>query len=202
MDILISSIIGYFIGSFPTAFLILKYNNGLDIRKEGSGNVGTLNSFEVTNSKLVGLSVLIIDVVKGILSVILVKILISDLFFLQMLALLFAVFGHCYSVWLKFKGGRGLATAFGGLLLLSPIIAAIWFVVWKISHKLIKDIHLANVLASTSVIILAIIFSSSINNLSFVKAETSFTFTFSVSLLMLIILSTHVKPLIDLLNKK
>lgn len=202
MDILISSIIGYFIGSFPTAFLILKYNNDLDIRNEGSGNVGTLNSFEVTNSKLVGLSVLLIDIVKGIISVILVKFLISDLFFLQMLALLFAVFGHCYSVWLKFKGGRGLATAFGGILLLSPIIAVIWFVVWKISHKFIQEIHLANILASISVVILSIIFSSSLNNLSFVKAETSFTFTFSVSLLMLIILSTHVKPLIDLLNKK
>ncbi len=202
MNILISAIIGYFIGSFPTAYLILKYNNGLDIRNEGSGNVGTLNSFEVTNSKLVGLSVLLIDVIKGIISVVIVKLFISDQFFLQMLALLFAVFGHCYSVWLKFKGGRGLATALGGILLLSPIIAVIWFVVWKIFHKYKQDIHLANILATISVILLSIIFSSSLNKLSFVKADTSFIFTFSVSLLMLIILSKHIKPLIDLLNKK
>lgn len=202
MEILLSSIIGYLIGSFPTAYLVLKHNNGLDIRNEGSGNVGTLNSYEVTNSKLVGLGVLIIDIVKGIFSVILVKFLISDQFVIQMISLLFAVFGHCYSVWLKFKGGRGLATAFGGIILLSPIIAVIWFAAWKILHIYKRDIHLANISATIVVIILSIIFSSSLNNLSFVKAETSFIFTFSVSLLMLIILSKHIKPLIDLLNKK
>ena len=56
MDILLSAFIGYIIGSIPTAYLILKKKSGLDIRNEGSGNVGTLNSYEVTNSKKIGSS--------------------------------------------------------------------------------------------------------------------------------------------------
>ena len=202
MDILLSAFIGYVLGSIPTAYLILKKNNGIDIRNEGSGNVGTLNSYEVTNSKLVGLSVLIIDVLKGILSVLIVAYFINDQFVFPMLSLIFAVFGHCYSIWLKFKGGRGLATAFGGLLTLSPLIILIWFISWKIIHKWKGDIHLANIGASIFVIFISTILSVSLNKLSFVQADTSFIFTFSVSLLMIIILSKHIKPLKDLLNRK
>lgn len=200
MNILLSAFIGYIIGTFPTAYLILKKKRGLDIRKEGSGNVGTLNSFEITNSKKIGASVLIIDILKGILSITIVKYLIDDSFNSQITALIFAVIGHCYSIWIKFKGGRGLATAAGGALLISPIILVIWAFFWKLIHLLKKDIHLANILATFSVIICSIIFNNSLNEISIVKADTSFIFSFSVSLLMLIILSKHITPLKDYLK--
>ncbi|MCW8849100.1 MAG: glycerol-3-phosphate acyltransferase, partial [Melioribacteraceae bacterium] len=102
--------------------------------------------------------------------------------------------------WIKFKGGRGLATAAGGALLISPIILVIWASSWKLIHIIKKDIHLANILATFSVIICSIIFNNWLNQISIVKADSGIIFTFSVSLLMLIILSKHVKPLKDYLK--
>ena len=200
MEILLSIIIGYFLGSFPTAYLILKIRRGIDIRTEGSGNVGTLNSFEVTNSKKIGILVLVIDVLKGMLSVVFVKYLIGDHYNLQITALLFAVLGHCYSIWIKFKGGRGLATAAGGILLISPIILIIWILSWKLIHLIKKNIHIANILATFSVIICSILFSNLLNKFSIVSADSGIIFSFSVSLVMIIILSKHINPLKDYLQ--
>lgn len=201
MNILLSAFIGYIVGTFPTAYLILKKKRGIDIRKEGSGNVGTLNSFEITNSKRIGLAVLIIDIFKGMISVVIVKYFIDDQFIYQITSLIFAVIGHCYSVWIKFKGGRGLATAAGGALLISPVIIIIWAFFWKLFHLIKKDIHLSNILATFSVIICSIIFNNSLNEISIVKADSGIIFTFSVSLLMLIILSKHIEPLKDYFKK-
>jgi glycerol-3-phosphate acyltransferase PlsY len=69
MEYLISSLIGYMLGSFPSAYILLKKTKGTDITKEGSGNVGAMNSFEVTNSKLIGISVFVLDFIKGIASI-------------------------------------------------------------------------------------------------------------------------------------
>lgn len=197
----ISIIIGYFLGSIPTAYILLKLVKGIDIRNEGSGNVGTLNSFEVTNSKKIGITVLIIDLLKGILSVIIIKAFYGEQFLLPFLALLSAVFGHCYSIWLKFKGGRGLATAAGGALFISPIILLLAIVFWLIFYKWKKDIHLANIASAILIIFTVIIFGVQLNNLSLPPAETSFIFGFFLSLLMLIILSKHWEPLLNLLKK-
>ena len=202
LEIFISTVIGYLIGSIPSAYLILKFIKGKDIRNLGSGNVGTLNSYEVTNSKKIGISVLISDTMKGILSVLIVKYGIGNEFLYLVSSLTAAVLGHCYSIWLKFKGGRGLATAAGGSLILSPLILLFWLLSWYIVHKLKKDIHLANVSATIIVIILVSVFSSFINSFTYPSAESNFIFVFSISLLMIIILSKHIEPIKDLLRKK
>ncbi len=198
---IISALIGYLFGSLPTAFLILKKKLGLDIRSEGSGNVGTLNSYEVSNSKKIGFSVFIIDFLKGILSVLIVREFFGNQFPFLITALLASVLGHCYSIWLKFKGGRGLATAAGGMLVVSPIVVLIWLVCWIIIYKIKNDIHLANILASISVIIMVIFFNQILNNISFFPSNSNFIFSFSLSLLMLIILSKHWEPLKIILKK-
>ncbi len=202
MEVLIAIITGYFIGSIPTAFIILKVSRGLDIRKEGSGNVGTLNSYEVTNSKIIGVVVLIIDALKGLLSVVIINYLFNDQFVYSMISLLSAVFGHCYSIWLKFKGGRGLATFGGGTLVISPIINAIWGISWLILYKGKKDIHFANIGASIAVILSVIFFADLLNKLSFPSAKESIIFSFYLSLLMLIILSKHWEPFKVLIKNK
>jgi glycerol-3-phosphate acyltransferase PlsY len=202
MEVLIAIITGYFIGSIPTAFIILKISRGLDIRKEGSGNVGTLNSYEVTNSKIIGVVVLIIDALKGLLSVVIINYLFNDQFVYTMISLLSAVFGHCYSIWLKFKGGRGLATFGGGTLVISPIINAIWGISWLILYKGKKDIHFANIGASIAVILSVIFFADLLNKLSFPSAKESIIFSFYLSLLMLIILSKHWEPFKVLIKNK
>ncbi|MFA5804679.1 MAG: glycerol-3-phosphate acyltransferase [Melioribacteraceae bacterium] len=124
MNYFISLTIGYLIGSFSTAFIILKKFHGLDITQTGSGNVGALNSFRVTKSKRIFLLVLIIDFFKGFLSVILTILLFGQEFIFPMLSITAAVFSHCYSPWLK--GGKGLATATGGSIGLSIPIFVIW----------------------------------------------------------------------------
>jgi acyl phosphate:glycerol-3-phosphate acyltransferase len=200
MSIIISVSIGYLLGSIPTAFIILKFRRGIDIRNEGSGNVGTLNSYEVTNSKKIGLVVLFIDSLKGFLSVVVIKIFFGDQFLLPMFSLLFAVLGHCYSAWLKFRGGRGLATAAGGALALAPLILILWGLFWLVIHKLRNDIHISNISATALIIFSAVFFSNSLNKLSFPPAESNFIFGFSLSLLMLIILSKHSEPIKFLLK--
>lgn len=200
MNILISAIIGYFLGSIPSAFIILKVRRGVDIRNEGSGNVGTLNSYEVSNSKKIGFLVLMTDMLKGVSSVVLIKIFFGETFLLPMISLLFSVFGHCYSIWLKFKGGRGLATAAGGALVLSPIILVIWGISWVVFNRWKKDIHFANIAATILVLLCALFISNYLNKLSIPPADTSFIFGFSLSLLMLIILSKHWYPLIELVK--
>ena len=112
--LIFSSIIGFLLGSFPTGFIFLKKAKGVDITKEGSGNVGAMNSFEVSNSKLIGYSVFLIDFLKGSASVLIPSFLFPDQFIFPAISLLFAVFSHCYNPWLNFKGGRGLSTAAGG----------------------------------------------------------------------------------------
>ncbi len=115
MEYLISSVAGYLFGSLPTAYLVLKRSKNIDITESGTGNVGAMNSYEITNSKMIGILVFLIDALKGILSVILMKIIFPGEFVFPALALVFAVFSHCFNPWLKFKGGRGLATAAGGV---------------------------------------------------------------------------------------
>ena len=149
MEYLISSIIGYLLGSFPSAYILLKKTRGTDITNEGSGNVGAMNSFEITNSKLIGFSVFFIDFLKGACSGFIPVLLFPDKFIYPALALLFAVFSHCYNPWIKFKGGRGLATAAGGAAVIFPFLLVVWAVLWVIFYVMRKDILLANI-SSTS----------------------------------------------------
>lgn len=156
MHYLISLIIGFLLGSFPTAYILLKKNKGIDITSTGSGNVGAMNSYEITNSKLFGIIVLIIDALKGLLSVIVVKMIYPESFFLPSIALIFAIFSHCYNPWLQFKGGRGLATAAGGTVVLFPFLLVVWIVLWTIFYILKKDIHIANIAATVFSILLVL----------------------------------------------
>jgi len=202
MDYILSAIFGYFLGSLPTAYILLKKTKGVDIRYQGSGNVGTFNSLKVTNSKLIAITVLIIDLLKGILSVLIIKYFFGNTFLLPAISLIFAVLGHCFSVWLKFKGGRGLATAAGGSIALAPIILFLWLLFWVIMYILKKNIHLANIIA-TGLVFLASIFNyNSLNSYSFPPATKSIIFGFSISLIMFIILIKHWEPFIDYIKNQ
>ena len=135
---------GYLIGSIPTAFLVVRRTAGVDIRQSGSRNVGGFNAFTVTRSKSIGYLVGVLDGVKG-LAAVFVAGLTGEMVSLQMLALFGAVLGHNYPVWLRFKGGRGLATACGGLFLIGVSYTAVWCTLWALVYFLRKDILFANV---------------------------------------------------------
>jgi len=202
MNYLISLTIGYLIGSFPTAFIILKMSRGLDITQTGSGNVGALNSFRVTKSKRIFLLVLIIDFLKGLLSALITILIFGPEFIFPMLSIIAAVFSHCYSPWLNLKGGKGLATATGGTLGLSVPIIIIWIFMWGVLYQFKRDINFASVYASIMTALSSVFGFSLMNKFSYFHAHSNFEFGFLVTIVMLIIISKHSSPLKERLMKK
>jgi len=199
MEYLISSTIGYLLGSFPSAYILLKKTKGRDITKEGSGNVGAMNSFEVTNSKLIGFSVFLIDFLKGLGSTLVPVLLFPNEFAYPALSLLFSVFSHCYNPWIDFKGGRGLATAAGGAAFMFPFLLAVWSVIWAIFYVTKKNIILANI--SSTVLSLLVVFGTS-------KIAVKYAYPQPVNLGILLLVSSavliiifikHIEPLKELI---
>ena len=117
MDILIIGIISYLMGSIPFGLLLTKIFLKKDIRDIGSGNIGATNVLRAGN-KTVGYITLSLDILKSIVPVIFVKIYYTDFLYLASLC---AFIGHVFPVWLKFKGGKGVATYVGILFALSLI---------------------------------------------------------------------------------
>jgi len=130
--LILISVVSYLIGSFPTAYLLVKKFTAKDIREVGSGNVGAMNvarALKEKSKKLTAigfLAVLIIDMAKGALAVFLApKILLGSLIAL-ILAAFFVILGHNYSIFLKFSGGRGAACLIGILVYLDKLSFLVW----------------------------------------------------------------------------
>ena len=195
MNYFIVAVISYLFGSIPTAYLLIKYKYNKDIREEGSGNVGTLNSFEVSKSKLIGLITLTVDFSKGLISVLIAKNIDGNNFSLVIVALIFAVLGHCFNPWLKFKGGRGLATAAGGAIIFSPAILIIWLVLWIIAYIFKKNVHFANISAIVLSLALALDSAKFFNKFTFPPAGHLYQFQIGISILFIILLIKHWEPI-------
>ena len=202
MEYLISSTIGYLLGSFPSAYILLKMTKGTDITKEGSGNVGAMNSFEVTNSKMIGISVFLLDFLKGIASVLIPKFIFPDEFSYPAISLLFAVFSHCYNPWLNFKGGRGLSTAAGGAAFLFPFLLGVWAVLWAAVYVMRKNIILANI--SSTVLSLFVVFATSdiAVKYAFPQPVNSGLLLLVSSAVLIIIFIKHIEPLKELISEQ
>lgn len=170
LKIIAGLLISYLLGSIPTAYLFGKVFQGLDLRQHGSGNLGATNAFRVLG-KRAGIMVLFIDIFKGTLAVLLAKKLfyshhvdISLNLYLCISAIC-AVCGHNWTVFLKFKGGKGIATSLGVLIAFSIIIpkfvflvlcvVALWFVIFVASGY----VSLASVIASLCLPLFSVIFS-------------------------------------------
>lgn len=148
----------YFIGSIPFAYLLVRAIAGKDIRREGSGNVGAMNSFDITGSKVLGIVVMLLDALKGSVAVILAIEYFGDEDTIKQVATLFVVLGHCYPIWLKFHGGRGLATTTGATVLFVPSLLIAWCIVWVSAWFYSKKIHFCNISATFCVILIEPIF--------------------------------------------
>ena len=202
MEYLLSSIIGYLFGSIPTAYLLLKKTKGIDITKSGTGNVGAMNSYEVTNSKMIGVIVLIIDFLKGMLPAIIVLLLFESSFFIASLAVLFAIFSHCFNPWLGFKGGRGLATAAGGTAIIFPFLPVAWIVFWIIVYLIKKDIHIANILATVLSLLSILGFPDYIIQFAYPQPVLVNELLLFTSAGLLIIFIKHIEPLKEIISNK
>ena len=201
MQYLISIITGYVIGSIPTAYLLLKITKGIDIRKSGSGNVGAFNSLETSKSKVIGLLVLLIDFAKGFFTAFFLMVLFTNSFILPAIGVCAAVLSHNYNPWLKFKGGRGLATAAGGATSIFPFLLIIWCTLWTISFLYKRNVILANVSATVLSFFLVI---SSINiaiKYTYPPAVTNIELILFSCILLLLILTKHIIPFKDEIKK-
>lgn len=149
---------GYLVGSIPVAYLLVKRSSNIDIREAGSGNVGSFNAFFVTRSKTLGLATGILDGAKGLAAVLLAGYFVGPILGIQAFALFGAIAGHNYPVWLRFKGGRGLATAAGGLFAFGFSYTMVWCTVWALAKKSGRDILTSNLIALfTTPLILAFV---------------------------------------------
>jgi len=132
-------VIGYLFGSIPFGLILSKIFGYGDIRQIGSGNIGATNVLRTGNKKL-ALATLILDASKGAMAIFILifiggKVITSSNTLLLMIIGLAAIIGHCYPVWLKFKGGKGVATTLGVLLAAVPFTGLIACVTWLISAK-------------------------------------------------------------------
>jgi len=171
-QILLGTIISYVIGSIPTAYIFGQLLKGQDIRKFGSGNVGATNAFRMLG-KGPGITVLVIDILKGFIAVALVGNIpflktsfISDEL-LRIILGLSCICGHNWTIFLGFKGGKGVATTFGVLLGLATQIAglklilALVILTWLIIFAITRIVSISSFACGVSLPVFTILFKQS-----------------------------------------
>ena len=147
-----SAFIGYLLGSLPFGYLVARAH-GVDIFKAGSGNPGATNVKRVLGAKA-GNTVFALDALKGALAAawpMLPLLHAPDVRMMGLVGVIAAVLGHSFSIFTKFKGGKGVATAAGGLVVLMPVSCAIGAVVWVVTFLLTRYVSLGSILAAVAV---------------------------------------------------
>ena len=139
--------VSYLCGSIPFGFLLTKFFLKRDIRKMGSGNIGATNVLR-TGNKLIGYSTLTLDILKAIVPLIIIKFNLPEFIFVSSLSIFL---GHVFPVWLKFKGGKGVATYVGMLFCINYILGFIFIISWFIVFILSKYSSLSSMIASLSI---------------------------------------------------
>ncbi|MFQ3306851.1 MAG: glycerol-3-phosphate acyltransferase PlsY [Candidatus Midichloriaceae bacterium] len=147
IDILLI-IISYVIGSIPSGVILSKILKIGDIRGHGSGNIGATNAFRV-GGKLLGGLTLFFDVLKGLIPIILAKTLGYQLVVLYGLV---SVIGHIFPIWLKFRGGKGVATVLGVIFGVYPFFGIIFVVLWITIFKIFRISSLASLFSLPSIV--------------------------------------------------
>ena len=147
MEYLIVGITSYLMGSIPFGFILTKIFLKKDIREIGSGNIGATNALR-TGNKLVGYSTLILDIVKAIIPVIYVKMNYPELIYIASLC---AFLGHVFPIWLKFKGGKGVATYVGILFSINILLGLIFVVSWGVVFLIFRYSSLSSIVGSLSI---------------------------------------------------
>ena len=185
LDILYVFIYSYILGSIPFGLIITKIFLGKDIRKVGSGNIGTTNVLR-TGKKSLAFATLLFDVLKGYFSVLITYNYFNELIYLSALI---CFIGHIFPLWLKFKGGKGVATYLGVILGVSLNLGIIFGVTWLLIAVIFRYSSLSSILGSMTVWIYSILSGS--------EMQSYFSF-----FLFVIIFFTHKENIIRLKNSK
>lgn len=193
MNIIITFLVAYILGSIPISYIMGKLIKGIDIRNFGSGNAGATNALRILGTK-VGVFTLIMDIAKGFLAVNIARLIIhqpSDL--ILIITGLFAILGHIFTIFLKFKGGKGVATSAGVFIALVPIPISIALFVFIVTVWLSKFVSLGSILAALTLFISELVIN--IRN-SFAELEI-LIFIFIVVLFIIIRHKSNIQRLIN-----
>lgn len=158
MDIILFIILGYLLGSIPTALIVSKSKN-MDIRKLGSGNIGGTNTFRVLGKKA-GYLVITVDILKGVLPT-LVALMYGGTTY-AVLAGIAASVGHSYSIFAKFKGGKSVATSAGVMSVLNLFALLFGVAVFAAVLFITKYVSLSSMIAASAVVLFVLIFEDSL----------------------------------------
>ena len=157
MDYIVTALISYLFGSIPFGYLFTKILLKKDIRNVGSGNIGATNVLR-TGNKSLGYLTLILDIAKAVVPVIYIKFNYPDLVFISALC---AFLGHLFPIWLKFKGGKGVATFVGILISINIYYAVVFGIVWTLTFLISRYSSLSSLFASISIPIYLLIINQS-----------------------------------------
>ena len=157
MDYIVTALISYLFGSIPFGYLFTKILLKKDIRNVGSGNIGATNVLR-TGNKSLGYLTLILDIAKAVVPVIYIKFNYPDLVYISALC---AFLGHLFPIWLKFKGGKGVATFVGILISINIYYALVFGIVWIITFIISRYSSLSSLFASISIPIYLLIINQS-----------------------------------------
>ena len=202
MEIILVVSFSYLSGSIPFGLILTKFFGGQDIRKIGSGNIGATNVLRTGNKFLAALT-LVLDILKGYMPVI-----ISLQYFPELIQLscLLAFLGHVFPVWLKFNGGKGVATYLGILLALSIQLGLLFIFTWMVVSLIFKYSSVSSMFASLTVFVIYTVREIAGPIFKIMSDQTFKTYEIaSLSLLLFIffilIIFTHRKNISNLKNK-
>ena len=185
MEILLIGIICYLIGSIPFGFILTKIFLKKDIREIGSGNIGATNALR-TGNKVLGYSTLILDILKAIIPVLYIKFYFSEFIYISSLCVFL---GHVFPIWLKFHGGKGVATYVGILFVIDIYLGLLFTFVWFFIFIISKFSSLSSLIGSISIPIY-FLFLSQFNDVLF------------FSIMFVLIFFTHRENIKRLKNKE
>ena len=196
MEIFLVAVFSYFCGSIPFGLILTKAFTGKDIRSIGSRNIGATNVLR-TGNKYLAFSTLILDILKGYFAVI-----ITQQYFLELIQLsaLLVFLGHIFPIWLKFKGGKGVATFLGILFALSYSLTLLFIFTWITVTLIFKYSSLSSIFASITVFVISFIKENVIKsidpNISNVSDIKLLLFIF-----LILIIYTHKNNISNLINR-
>ena len=196
MEIILVVSFSYLSGSIPFCLILTNFFGGQDVRKIGSGNIGATNVLR-TGNKYLAATTLILDILKGYIPVIITQ---QNFPELIQLSCLLAFLGHVFPVWLKFKGGKGVATYLGVLLALSIQLGLLFMFTWLVVSLIFKYSSLSSMFSSLTVFIVTLIKDTAIRSIDsniYIENEIKLI----LFIFFILIMFTHRKNISNLKNK-
>ena len=196
MDLILTVLFSYTVGSIPFGLILTKTFTNIDVREIGSGNIGATNVLR-TGNKILAIATLLLDILKGYLTV-----LITMQYFSEhiQLSCLMVFLGHIFPVWLKFKGGKGVATYLGVLFALSIQLGLLFIFTWLTISLIFKYSSLSSMFSSLTVFVVTLIKDEALKTID-PSINIGEDLTLILFIFFILIIYTHRKNIIKLRNK-